>query len=75
MPMIKKSITVTGVQNDWIKSQMASGGFGNESEVIRDLIRDRQIRLALIEAEQSGQSDMTVSQIWEHAKELALQNG
>ncbi|MFV1985156.1 MAG: type II toxin-antitoxin system ParD family antitoxin [Thiohalomonadales bacterium] len=40
--MIKKSISVTDHQNDWIKTQIKTGHFGNESEVIRELIRERQ---------------------------------
>ena len=42
--MIRKTITVTEQQNDWIKAEMAQGSYGNESELIRDLIRDRQRR-------------------------------
>ena len=44
MAMVKKSISVTGQQNDWIKSQIKSGHYGNESEVVRELIRERQLR-------------------------------
>jgi len=44
MPMVKKSISVTDRQDEWIKAQIASGHFGNESEVVRELIRERQIR-------------------------------
>lgn len=40
--MIRKTITVTEQQNDWIKAEMAQGHYGNESELIRDLIRARQ---------------------------------
>jgi len=76
MTMIKKSISVTERQNDWIKSQIATGHFGNESEVLRELIRERQIRkeenavkiealrAALIAGEESGISDLTLDQIW-----------
>lgn len=81
MSMVKKSITVTDKQNDWIKAQIATGHYGNESEVVRELIRERQmreqetpaeieaIRAKLIEAEKSGFSDMTVDQIWEEARQ------
>ncbi len=71
MTMVKKSITVTDQQDDWIKSQIASGHYGNDSEVVRDLIRREQargneieaIRAALIEGEESGMSDRTPEQI------------
>ena len=66
MGMVKKSISVTEQQDSWIKAQIKTGHFGNESEIIRELIRERQmrqqetpaqieaIRAALIEGEQSG---------------------
>ena len=80
MSMVKKSISVTGQQSEWMKSQLATGHYGNESEIIRDLIRERQmqqqetqeeiaaIRLKLIEAERSGFTSQTVNQIWEVAR-------
>ena len=81
MGMVKKSITVTEQQDSWIKAQIESGHFGNESEIIRELIRERQlreqetsaeidaIRVALIEAEQSGISDRSVDEIWQNARQ------
>ncbi|MFN2288672.1 MAG: type II toxin-antitoxin system ParD family antitoxin [Chromatocurvus sp.] len=75
MAMVKKSISVTDQQDMWIKAQIHSGHFGNESEVVRELIRERQIReqetrtdieairSALIEGEQSGFSKRTPDQI------------
>ena len=66
MAMVKKSITVTEQQDSWIKIQIETGHYGNESEVVRELIRERQlreqegarevqvIRAKLREAEQAG---------------------
>lgn len=80
MPMVKKSISVTNQQDSWIKAQIKTGHFGNESEVIRELIRERQIReqetpeeiaairAALIKGEQSGFSNRSVEEIWEEAR-------
>lgn len=80
MAMIKKSITVTNQQNDWIKAKIETGHFGNESEVVRELIRERQlreqqspteleaIRAALIEGEKSGFAEQTVDEIWQEAR-------
>ncbi len=80
MPMVKKSISITDQQDGWIKAQIKTGHFGNESEVVRELIRERQIReqetpaeieairKALIEGEQSGFSDLSVEEIWEEAR-------
>ncbi len=39
MGLIKKSITVTEQQNDWIKNRIVNGDYGNDSEYLRDLIR------------------------------------
>jgi len=81
MPMVKKSISVTDQQDSWIKAQIKTGHYGNESEVIRELIRERQlrdqetpaeieaIRAALIEGEESGFSDRSVDEIWEEARQ------
>lgn len=78
--MVKKSISVTDQQSEWMKGQIATGHYGNESEVIRELIRERQIqqqetpneiaaiRAKLLEAERSGFTDQTVDQIWESAR-------
>jgi len=83
MTLIKKSFTVTDQQAEWIKAQLSSGLFGNESEVVRDLIRERQrqeeetpaqikaIRSKLIEAEKSGFTDKTIDQIWAEARQDA----
>jgi len=69
MSMVKKSITVTDQQDSWIKAQIEMGHYGNESEVVRELIRERQlreqevaagievIRRQLIQAEQNGFSE------------------
>ena len=62
MTMHRKTITLTEQQDDWVKGQVASGHFGNDSEYIRDLIRrDQQakewlaaLRQALAEGESSG---------------------
>ena len=81
MPMVKKSISVTDQQDSWIKAQIRTGHYGNESEVVRELIRERQlreqetpaeieaIRAALIEGEQSGFSNLSVDEIWEDARQ------
>ncbi|WP_198482315.1 type II toxin-antitoxin system ParD family antitoxin [Methylotuvimicrobium alcaliphilum] len=60
--MHRKTITLTEQQDDWVKAQIKSGHFGNDSEYIRDLIRrDQQakerlatLRQALADGESSG---------------------
>lgn len=74
--MVKKSITVTGHQEAWIQSQLASGNYGTESELIREALREKQARLAdieriqgkLISAEKSGFIDKDRDEILEGFK-------
>ena len=63
MGTVRKTITLTDKQNDWIKAQIDAGHYTNDSEYIRDLIRREQernfeieaIRAALTEGENSGE--------------------
>jgi antitoxin ParD1/3/4 len=50
MGTVRKTITVTGQQDEWIKAQIAAGGFTNDSEYVRDLIRRDQARSAEMES-------------------------
>lgn len=76
MGMVKKSISLTEQQEAWLKDQILSGHYGNESEILRDLIRQRMvredeiqtIREALIEGEKSGRSRKSVDDIWDEAQ-------
>ncbi|PHS26806.1 MAG: type II toxin-antitoxin system ParD family antitoxin [Methylophaga sp.] len=77
MVMLRKTITVTEQQDSWIKSQINSGQYGNDSEYLRELIRLDQankekiaiLRAALIEGEESGISQRAMSDILNDAKE------
>ena len=42
MATVRKTITLTDQQDDWIKSQVERGDYTNDSEYIRDLIRRKQ---------------------------------
>lgn len=63
MATVRKTITLTDKQDEWIKAQIDAGHYTNDSEYIRDLIRREQersveiesIRAALIEGENSGE--------------------
>lgn len=79
MSMHRKTITLTEQQDRWVKDQIRSGHFGNDSEYIRDLIRrDQQaqeristLRKALLEGEASGPSkplDMASVKATAHAR-------
>ncbi len=62
MSTVRKTITLTDQQDNWIKAQILAGHYTNDSEYVRDLIRREQeraahidvLRAALIEGEQSG---------------------
>ncbi len=83
MAMVKKSITVTERQDAWIKAQIVTGDYGNESELLRDLIRRKQaqntdievIRAALIKAEGGGMGGRTPEQIKQAVKKRLKING
>jgi antitoxin ParD1/3/4 len=63
MSTVRKTITITDQQDNWIRHQIEAGHYTNDSECIRDLIRREQersaeielIRRALAEGEASGE--------------------
>lgn len=77
MATIRKTITLTDQQDQWIKTQIAAGGFTNVSEYIRDLLRRNQeqnsyfsaLKQAIQEGLESGVSNKTVGEIWEEAEQ------
>ena len=83
MAMVKKSITVTDQQEDWIQQQMNSGHYGTDSELIREALREKQNRMAeveairtlLMEGENSGVSKMTPEELIEAVIEQRRRNG
>ena len=83
MGTVRKTITFTEQQDQWIKAKIAGGQFTNDSEYIRDLVRRDQeknaeiegIRAALIEGEQSGMSTRTPDDIRKAVQERMRKNG
>ena len=77
MAMQRKTITITDQMEIWVKSQVESGKYGNDSEYFRDLVRrdqfrreaETQLRDLLEEAESSGISERSPHEIWEEAEE------
>lgn len=77
MSMIKKSITVTDSQDAFIQAQIASGHYASDSEVIREALREKELRMAeidalrakLIASEESGLSERSPADIRKAAKE------
>ena len=83
MAAIRKTITLTEQQGEWVKTRIASGDFTNDSEYFRDLIRRDQarneqleaVRAALIEGEQSGISTRSDDDILRAARERLKADG
>ena len=83
MSMIKKSITVTAQHEAFIQSLLSSGQYASDSEVIREALREKELRMAeidalrakLIAAEQSGVSDRTPEEIRQAVKARFSKNG
>jgi antitoxin ParD1/3/4 len=67
------NVSLPDAMRDWIDAQVRGGEYANASDYVRDLIRHDQrerdaLRLALIEAEQSGVSPLKVPDIIAAAK-------
>jgi len=83
MAMLRKTITIPDAMEGWVKAQIASGRYGNDSEYFRDLIRRDQDRrlaekelLSLIEEGiNSGVSSNTVTTIMERVESKLKKNG
>ena len=56
MATVRKTITLTDQQDDWIKAQVEGGKYTNDSEYTRDLIRREQFRQLWWNATQVGSS-------------------
>lgn len=68
MSMVKKTISITAEQSEWLNRRIGSGHYEDDSELIQELISERQlledemnnpaeverIRELLIEGEESG---------------------
>ena len=83
MTTVRKTITLTAKQDQWIKAQITSGDFTNDSEYIRDLVRRDQeqnarfqaLKIAIQEGLDSGVSEKTVTDIMEEVEVRLGANG
>jgi antitoxin ParD1/3/4 len=83
MAMMRKTITIPEVMDGWVKAQIESGRYGNDSEYFRDLIRRDQDKrqaeqelLSLIqEGLDSGISRSTVEDIMKRVEDRLRKNG
>ena len=71
MTMTRKTITISDAMDEWVKTQIGTGRYGNDSEYFRDLIRHDQerqekltnLRAAIEVGRHSGVSDRTMDEI------------
>jgi antitoxin ParD1/3/4 len=83
MVMMRKTITIPDVMDEWVKAQIESGRYGNDSEYFRDLIRRDQDKrqaeqnlLSLIEEGlDSGVSASSVHDIMKRVEDRLKNNG
>ena len=76
MGTVRKTVTLTDQQEQWIKVRIAAGEFTSDSEYIRELIRRDQeenvklqaLKSAIRKGLDSGVSDKTVPQIMEEVE-------
>ena len=76
MATTRKTITLTKQQDQWVKAQITSGDYTNDSEYFRDLVRRDQeqntkffaLKRAIQEGLDSGVSNRTVAEILEEAE-------
>ena len=76
MGTIRKTITLTEKQDEWVKAQIANGDYTNDSEYFRDLVRRHQeqearlgkLKEAIQEGLNSGVSEKTVGELWAEAE-------
>ena len=83
MAMMRKTITIPAAMEDWIKAQIESGRYGNDSEYFRDLIRrdqdrrlaERELRALIQEGLNSGISSKSVPDIMRDVEDRLKKDG
>ena len=81
--MTRKTITIPDAMDGWVKTQIESGRYGNDSEYFRDLIRRDQDKklaekelLSLIEdGLNSGISKKSIPDIMQRVEDRLKQDG
>ncbi|TDI44013.1 MAG: type II toxin-antitoxin system ParD family antitoxin [Acidobacteria bacterium] len=76
MGTVRKTITLTEKQDEWVKAQIANGDYTNDSEYFRDLVRRHQeqdaksktLKDAILEGLESGVREKTVGELWAEAE-------
>lgn len=83
MAVIRKTVTFTEQQDKWIKAQIEAGEFTNDSEYLRNLVRQDQannakflaLKQALIDGLECGVSNRTLPEIMEAVEKRMKSDG
>ncbi|MFT5214458.1 MAG: antitoxin ParD1/3/4 [Patiriisocius sp.] len=83
MGTIRKTVTFTKQQDNWIKAQIEAGEFTNDSEYLRNLVRQDQsknqdfisLKIKLQEGLDSGISTKTLPDIMKEVETRMKQDG
>jgi len=83
MGTVRKTVTFTDQQDKWIKAQIASGEYTNDSEYLRSLVRNDQaknakfisLKAAIQKGIDSGISDRTIPDIMNEVEDRMKKDG
>ena len=83
MGTIRKTVTFTEQQDNWIKAQIKSGEFTNDSEYLRSLVRNEQsknakylnLKAAIHKGLDSGISEYTIPEIMKAVEDRMTRDG
>lgn len=83
MSVVRKTVTFTEQQDQWIKAQIDSGHFTNDSEYIRSLVREdqkrnaaqHQLKMMIKEGLDSGISDKKIPDIMKEVEAKLKRDG
>ena len=83
MATVRKTVTFTEQQDKWIKAQIEAGEFTNDSEYLRNLVRQDQanntkflsLKMKLMEGLESGISKKSLPEIMEEIETRMREDG
>ncbi len=83
MATVRKTVTFTEKQDKWIKAQIEAGEYTNDSEYLRNLVRQDQankakllsLKTKLVEGLESGISDKSLPEIMNEVEARIRQDG
>lgn len=83
MAMTRKTITIPDAMEEWVKNQINSGRYGNDSEYFRDLIRrdqeralaEQNLRRLIGEGLESGISDRSLADVQQRVEDRLRRDG